>query len=99
MLEDTQSHLDPQDGLFDLFGIVSNCVRTIADFELWDMFSDSLGVSAHIFDKALEGNSRSEVSSPKCMFPVCIREEIISFDGIGSFFFLDGSDVVSWSWV
>jgi len=61
------------------------------------MFSSCLDKPAEIFDESLQGNSGSKVSSPKGMLAISIGEEIISFNWIGSFLFLNGSNILTGS--
>lgn len=58
------------------------------------MLTCCLEIPAEIPNKALKGNTRSEVASPEGMLPICIREEVISLRGIGGLFLLDGLDIV-----
>ncbi len=63
------------------------------------MFTNSLSKSSEISNKSFQGNSWSEISSPKSIRIISVREKIISFDRICCSFFLNWINISTRSWI
>jgi len=93
------SHLQTPKHVLDSLWILWNKYRWIRYFEFRNVLSCSLNPSSEVSYKSFKCSSWCEISSPICVFMISVREKIISFSRILISLFLNGRNVLTWSWI